>query len=363
MQVVDLDALEAAGIANARERAGLIKYLDGLGFTAEDMVEAERRGRLFGLAGDVLQWSGPPTFSLRAAAEALGVPVEDVAHAWALLGLTVAGPDTPALSQADVDGLATWVALKTLMGDDAAFGWLRVLGAAMARVAEAGATVVRLGQPDIQMNHTQDELTTARAYRAVAEFIPRIGAFLDAVHRHHTISARTYFEGVVRDTTASVVCGVGFADLSGFTALTQRLTTVELSNLLHEFNTTVTDVVHADGGRIVKFIGDEVMWVSSTPALLAKAAVDLVEHPRARQAGLQVRAGLGYGQVLAIGGDYFGNPVNLAARLVGAAAPGQILAAANVRDELPDWPAIPQDPLILKGFESPVTAYDLHLSR
>ena len=330
MQVVDLDALEAAGIANARERAGLIKYLDGLGFTAEDMVEAERRGRLFGLAGDVLQWSGPPTFSLRAAAEALGVPVEDVAHAWALLGLTVAGPDTPALSQADVDGLATWVALKTLMGDDAAFGWLRVLGAAMARVAEAGATVVRLGQPDIQMNHTQDELTTARAYRAVAEFIPRIGAFLDAVHRHHTISARTYFEGVVRDTTASVVCGVGFADLSGFTALTQRLTTVELSNLLHEFNTTVTDVVHADGGRIVKFIGDEMMWVSSTPALLAKAAVDLVEHPRAREAGLQVRAGLGYGQVLAIGGDYFGNPVNLAARLVGAAAPGQILAPANV---------------------------------
>ena len=153
---------------------------------------------------------GPPTYSLRAAADALGVPLEDVAHAWALLGLTVAGPDTPALSQADVDGLATWVALKTLMGDDAAFGLLRVLGAAMARVAEAGATVVRLGQPDIQMNHTQDELTTARAYRAVAEFIPRIGAFLDAIHRHHTISARTHFEGVIRDTTASVVCGVGF---------------------------------------------------------------------------------------------------------------------------------------------------------
>ena len=70
MQVVDLDALEAAGIANARERAGLIEYLDGLGFTAEEMLEAERRGRLFGLAGDVLQWSGRPTYSLRAAAEA-----------------------------------------------------------------------------------------------------------------------------------------------------------------------------------------------------------------------------------------------------------------------------------------------------
>jgi len=52
--VVDFDALEAAGIANARARAPLIEYLDRLGFTAEEMVAAERRGRLFGLAGDVL---------------------------------------------------------------------------------------------------------------------------------------------------------------------------------------------------------------------------------------------------------------------------------------------------------------------
>ena len=58
--MVDFDALEAAGIANARQRVGLIEYLDGLGFTADEMIEAERRGRLFGLAGDALQWSGRP---------------------------------------------------------------------------------------------------------------------------------------------------------------------------------------------------------------------------------------------------------------------------------------------------------------
>ena len=46
--MVDLDALEAAGIANARERAALIEYLDGLGFTAEEMVEAERRAACSG---------------------------------------------------------------------------------------------------------------------------------------------------------------------------------------------------------------------------------------------------------------------------------------------------------------------------
>lgn len=361
--MVDFDALEAAGIANARDRAGLIEYLDGLGFTADDMLAAERRGRLFGLAGDVLQWSGPPHYSLREGAERLGVPVEDLAHAWALLGLTAADAERPALSEADLEGLSAWVALRAVVGDDAALGLLRVLGTTMARLAEAGATVIRVGQPDIVISHTGDELTTARAYRTVAEFIPRLAKLIDAVFRHHTISARTYFEGVIRDATANVVCGVGFADLTGFTALTQRLTPAELTSLLAEFNAAVSDVVHGDGGRVVKFIGDEVMWVSSTPEQLAKVAVDLVGHPRASEAGLQVRAGLGYGSVLAVGGDYFGTAVNLAARLVAAAAPGQILASSDVRDELSDWQAVAQDPLILKGFDSPVTAYDLHPPR
>ncbi|MDT7766016.1 MAG: hypothetical protein QOC63_5436 [Mycobacterium sp.] len=360
--MADFEALEAAGIANAREREGLIKYLDGLGFTVEEMVEAERAGRLFGLAGDALQRSGRPAYSLRTAAEALGVPIHDVERAWVALGLNIAQPDQLALSQADVDALATWAELNALVGDDRALALLRVAGACLERLAEAISSVVRAGLPSIQLLHTNDELATAEAYRAIAEYIPRMGAMIDVILRHHLTSARTHFEGVLRDTSQSVTCGVGFADLSGFTALTQRLTPTELSDLLVEFGGTVSDLVHTDGGRVVKFIGDEVMWVTSSPELLVKVAVDLVEHPQAREAGLQVRAGLGFGEVLAIGGDYWGNPVNLAARLVAAAEPGQILATSDVCDQLRGRPAVEQEPLILKGFESPVTAYDLHAS-
>ena len=95
--VDDFDALEAAGIA----------------------FEAESRGRLFGLAGDVLQRSGRPTYSIPTAADALGVPAEDVEHAWALRGLTVASPDHLALSQADVDGLAAWLKMKAFLAPKA----------------------------------------------------------------------------------------------------------------------------------------------------------------------------------------------------------------------------------------------------
>ncbi len=136
------------------------------------------------------------------------------------------------------------------------------------------------------------------------------------------------------------MCGIGFADLSGFTALTQQLTPAELSELAQRFSAAVTDVVHADGGRVVKFIGDEVMWVSSTPERLAKAAVDLVDHPQAREAGLQVRAGLGYGTVLAIGGDYFGNAVNLAARLVALPSPDRSLPRRTSATSCPTGPRL-----------------------
>jgi hypothetical protein len=109
---LDFDAMQAAGIADARKRSGLIEYLAHLGFTAEEMADAERRGRLFGLAGDALLWSGPQTFSLRTAADSIGVELQDVEYAWSMLGLTADDVDTAMLSQADVDGLATWVAMR-----------------------------------------------------------------------------------------------------------------------------------------------------------------------------------------------------------------------------------------------------------
>jgi class 3 adenylate cyclase len=307
----------------------------------------------------VLLRSGPPDYTLRSAAESLGVSLQDVEHGWSMLGLTVASADTPMLSQDDVDCLATWIEMRAAMGDDAADGFLRVLGATVARLAEAASSMIRTSTPEMWLGYTGDELATAQAYQGAAAFVPRIGAMIDAMHRHHLVGTRTFIEGMTRGPSAGLECGVGFADLSGFTALTQALTTAELSALLNEFGATVSDIVHADGGRIVKFIGDAVMWVSSDAERLARAALDLVDHPRAREEGLQVRAGLGFGEILTLSGDYFGNAVNMAARLVAAAAPGQVLITEDVYKRIPEWPVLAQEPLHLKGFDAAVVAYEL----
>ncbi|OBJ67578.1 adenylate/guanylate cyclase domain-containing protein [Mycobacterium sp. 1274756.6] len=343
---------------SGRQRAALVEYLSGLGFTAEQMADAERRGRLFGLAGDALGWSGPPQFSLRDAAATLGVGVGELERTWTMLGLRPADPDAPVLSRADVDALGTCVAMRAQIGD-LVEGFLRVLGVTMARLAEAESSMIRAARPDVWLDHTGDAVTTAQAWRAAAEFIPRVGALIDTIHRHHLVSARTFLEDLGGGPTLSLICGVGFTDLSGFTVLTRLLSPAELTELVTSFQSTVTDAVHAAGGRVVKFLGDAVMWVSATPDLLVSAAIDLVDHPKAIEAGVQVRAGLGYGEILAVNGDYFGNPVNLAARLVAAADPGQILVADNLRELLPDWPARKLDPLMLKGFDAPIAAYEL----
>lgn len=350
---------EAAGIRDAAGRTELLDYLESLGFSLEEMVEAEQQGRLFALAGDAQLRSGPPKYSLRDAAELISVPVTQVAEAWYALGLAAADVDLRALSEADVDGLRTWAILREGIGEELTSGLLRVLGTSMARLAEAESAAIRGGAPDIQLDVTTDEARTAKAFADVASLVPRIGRFMDAVHRQHLQSTRAYFEQVIHDSSSEVTVGVGFADLSGFTALTQRLTLTELSGVLTAFGAVATDVVHEHDGRLVKLIGDAVMWVNADPNKLAEVANHLVRHPVAQSAGIQVRAGLAYGESLAIFGDYFGSAVNLAARLVSVAEPGQILASASLVEHLDGWLSEPLPPVPLRGFDDLITPYAL----
>lgn len=83
---------------------------------------------------------------------------------------------------------------------------------------------------------------------------------------------------------------------------------------------------------------------------MATIACALVDHPDAAEAQLKVRAGLAYGDVLAQDGDSFGPPVNLAARLVSLASPGDVLAAPSVVPLLNfDHDATPREPAVLRG--------------
>jgi class 3 adenylate cyclase len=363
---MDAQGWQEAGLydpaaADASVRLGLLEFLTAEGCTLEEMQVTNARGRLFALAGDRRIRPVVGLHSLRDAAARLEAEPSLLARAWRTFGLPDNGLDAALLTDSDVAMLGTFLDVRAFLGEEMALGVARVAGAAIARITEAESSAMRAGMEGvIDIGVTGDELVTAKAYSAVTQLVPRIGQMLDALHRQHLEATRLHFEDIdqVHEERTAFRCGVGFADLSGFTKLSQQLTLAELSQVLTSFEETATETIHARGGRIVKFLGDAVMWVSAEPEKLAAIATDLVTHPRAVMAGIDVRAGLAYGKLLAQDGDYFGTPVNLAARLVGVAEPGQVLAAGELLDALGTrWLAVPEMPQVLRGFEEPVTPY------
>lgn len=362
---MDLQALVDAGLYDpaaddAEARLALLEFLDSEGCTVEEMQAADARGRLYGLGGDRRIRPVVGLLSLREAGARLETDPAHLQRVWRTFGLPDGGLDVPSLTEADLEALQTYLDVRSFLGEETALGVTRVIGAALARISEAESSAMRMAMDAIDVARSGSELETAKAFTAVAGLVPRIGRMLDAMHRQHLEATRVHFEGIDVGDRAAFRCGVGFADLSGFTHLAHHLGLADLAQVLTVFEDQATDTVQARGGRIVKFLGDAVMWVSASPDDLAGIAYDLVQHPRAALEGIDVRAGVAYGLVLAQDGDYFGTPVNLASRLVSKAEPGEVLTAGDLVEALSaGWSAVPGEVAVLRGFHDPVPTYAL----
>jgi adenylate cyclase len=152
---------------------------------------------------------------------------------------------------------------------------------------------------------------------------------------------------------------VGFVDLVDSTRLVQQLSIKELGAALTQFDAGAIDTVVAGGGRLVKLIGDEAMFVvpdvDSACAIALELADALAAHPVLPAA----RGGIAAGEVLSREGDYFGPVVNLAARAVKLADPGCVLASAEVARAADAYRFAPVGAQRLKGFDEPVKLFRL----
>lgn len=127
---------------------------------------------------------------------------------------------------------------------------------------------------------------------------------------------------------------VGFVDLAGFTKLSRSLGRMELARLTESFEQAASGVVADGGGRVVKTIGDEIMFVAFDTASAADIALGLID----RLAGIEdmpaVHAGVATGSVLLRFGDVFGSTVNIASRLTGIARPDTLLVDKTTAEAL-----------------------------
>ena len=138
---------------------------------------------------------------------------------------------------------------------------------------------------------------------------------------------------------------VAFADLSGFTALSERVPALELEELAAHFQALTRDIVAEWDGRVIKSVGDAVLFVAASPAAAVGMALRIVEVVSSDPALLPVRVGLDVGPVVLRDGDVFGLAVNRASRIVGVAPPGTVVVPVEVVDALEGTTSLVPEPL------------------
>jgi adenylate cyclase len=149
-----------------------------------------------------------------------------------------------------------------------------------------------------------------------------------------------------------------FADLTGYTALTNELGDEEGAMTALRLRDEVEPLVHENDGRLLQLLGDGAMILFTKPDKAIDMATELISRWPSDMPGLHV--GIGIGPLYERDGNYFGTTVNLAARLSSAARPGQILAASVAPDPALQRPGLtPIAPLTLKGFPVPVPAMEV----
>jgi class 3 adenylate cyclase/YHS domain-containing protein len=123
-----------------------------------------------------------------------------------------------------------------------------------------------------------------------------------------------------------------FADLAGFTALTEAHGDAEAAELVGEFEQVVSGLVEQHEGETVKTIGDAVMVHAPHPAAAIHVGLAIVRTLGTRSRFPVVRVGIHTGTAVARSGDWLGSGVNVAARVTGAASGDEVLLTEATRD-------------------------------
>lgn len=263
-----------------------------------------------------------------------GVPIERAVALWRAMGFADVPDDQRLFTDRDVEALRTADALRALgVVDDAGLlGLTRTMAQALSRLAHSHASIAAdyLGGLGDLSDPAFDEVA-----HAVGEpLLDSVATLLEYVWRRHLAVATDGAFAATEEAAGEVA--VGFADLVGFTEASRGMTPEDLGALVEGFEQLAAQLVAEARGRVVKTLGDEVLFTAGDVRAAVSLALSLAEAAHS-DLGRDVRVGLAYGPVVARHGDVFGPTVNIASRLTSLAFPGTVLldrgAATALRDD------------------------------
>lgn len=324
------------------------------------MVEANRIGDLTGLPGDRALQPGA-RFTVAELARRTGFDLDTAVQLRIAAGFAPSPPDESSCTADDVTVFELFSLARSLFSHDELLHFTRVVGTSVRRVAEA-ANEMFMRDVGVGLQRDEvDELGQAMAGVQAVELACQATGLFDPLFRAHlgqsNQAARRAHSGHHDLTTTPLT--VGFVDLAGFTERVGAATPAELLQLVSSFEATAHDLVTSHGGRLVKLIGDEVMFATVEPDAACAIALELMTLDLTTLDAVPARGGLVHGDVVTSGGDLYGPVVNLASRIADQAIVGEVLVNEAIVSTVAGRTFEPAGRRSLKGFSEPVRLWSL----
>ena len=353
------------GLRSEAERAARRELLDRLsddGCTLEDLRRAVEEDRLALLPFERLL-TGDRELTFEEAAEQSGLTVDYLERNWRALGLPDPGPGEPSHTRQNVEGMrGVKAALDAGVSEEDLLELTRLVGDAASKIADLslrtfGSVLLRPGDTERDYGLRLTDMANV--------MMPTLGPLLEGpcrAHlaetlRHEAVGHVERERGEVPGARPVAIC---FADLVGFTSLSEQLEVDELAGVTRRFSEVCAEVIEPPV-KLVKTIGDEAMLASEHGDALVDAALRLIEAVGRDEVLPPLRAGAAAGQALRRAGDWYGRPVNLAARITSSAAEkGSLTANGALREAAGDgfeWS--PAGCRSFKGIEGDVDLFRL----
>lgn len=169
-----------------------------------------------------------------------------------------------------------------------------------------------------------------------------------------------YSHGVCTKQAEPEIATFLFADIAGFTALTEAMGDIEAADLVGEFSAQVGPLLGEHSAHVVKTIGDALMLHAHDPAEAITLGLRLAREIGARHRFPAVRVGMHTGSAVERDGDWFGATVNLAARVSALAAGGEVLltdATARAAGAVVDVELVDRGRHDLRNVAEPIQIY------
>ncbi|HEV8064403.1 MAG TPA: adenylate cyclase regulatory domain-containing protein [Acidimicrobiales bacterium] len=330
---LDLDLLIAEGVYDpaaprADERLALLEHLRAAGASTEQIIAAAKENQLASVGADQVMFDIGEATTIAELAGRIGTPIEKV------MRIRLAGgfPAEPSSTVPEwvADDVAGFNLAAGTFGEPALLAFTRVMGSAASRIAEAGLALFLsevesgLGEPGVT------ELDRAMAVEQATGLLDVISVIVRHLLREHLMMAVRRQRATEQSGPIAAGALIGFVDLVASTEWAAGRTLRAQAEAIGLFESAAWEIATRRRGRIVKLIGDEVMYTSSDPVDACLIALELCSAVEAEPSLPAARGAVGLGDVYYRDGDFYGQPVHLVARAVKAASPGSVVVTAEL---------------------------------